>query len=147
MSVTLAISILFSFHAILDWPENYMEQANQGGELVGFWVAGLVAGRLFERERSLLKNLVRAHEETLLGLVSALDMKEHNTHLHSQRVKQNMLLLADRIGLGEARKRAIGFGALLWAFGGYTPFFKLILANSFPSCPGPAYPAIDPPSM
>lgn len=111
--VTLVISILFSFHAILDWPENYMEQANQGGELVSFWVAGLVAGHLFERERSLLKDLVRANEETLIGLVSALDMKEHNTKLHSQRVRKNTLLLADRFGLDETQKRAIGFGALL----------------------------------
>lgn len=113
MFVTLTISIFFSFHAILDWPKNYMEQANQGGELISFWVAGLMAGRLFERERSLLKDLVRAHEETLLGLVSALDMKEHSTHLHSQRVRQNTLLLAERFGLDEAEKRAVGFGALL----------------------------------
>ncbi len=111
--VTLAISILFSFHAILDWPENYMEQANQGGELVSFWAVGLVAGWLFERERSLLSNIVRANEETLFGLVSALDMKEHNTNLHSQRVRQNTLLLADRFGLDEAKKQTIGFGALL----------------------------------
>ena len=88
--VTLTISIFFSFHAILDWPENYMEQANQGGELISFWVAGLVAGRLFERERSLLKDLVRAHEETLLGLVSALDMKDTAptfTHSESGRIR------------------------------------------------------------
>ena len=111
--VTLSISILFSFHAILDWPHNYMEQANQGGELVSLWAVGLVAGRLFDRERSLLKDLVRANEETLLGLVSALDMKEHNTNLHSQRVRHNTLLLADRFGLDEARKQSIGFGALL----------------------------------
>jgi putative nucleotidyltransferase with HDIG domain len=131
VSVTLAISILFSFHAILDWPDNYMEQANQAGELVGFWVAGIVAGRLFERERSLLKNLVQANEETLLGLVSALDMKEHNTHLHSQRVKQNTLLLADRFGLDEARKRAIGFGALLHDVG------KIAVPDAILLKPGP----------
>lgn len=111
--ITLLISILFSFHAILDWPENYMEQANQGGELISFWAVGLVAGRLFERERSLLRDLVRANEETLLGLVSALDMKEHNTNLHSQRVRKNTLILADRFGFDEARKQAISFGALL----------------------------------
>lgn len=109
----LFISIFFSFHAILDWPGNYMEQANQAGELVSFWVVGIVAGLLFTREKSLLKNLVRANEETLLGLVSALDMKEHNTKLHSQRVSKNTLLLADRLGLDETQKKAIGFGALL----------------------------------
>ena len=56
---------------------------------------------------------MQANEETLLGLVAALDMKEHNTNLHSQRVRKNTLLLADRFGLDAARKKAIGFGALL----------------------------------
>ena len=111
--MTLAISVLFSFHVVLNWTDNYMEQANQAGELVSFWVVGLVAGRLFERERSLLKNLVRANEETLIGLVSALDMKEHNTNLHSQRVRKYTLLLADRFRFEEAKKRTIGMGALL----------------------------------
>jgi putative nucleotidyltransferase with HDIG domain len=115
--VTFGITIFFSFHAILDWPGNYMEQANQGGELISFWVVGLVAGLLFERERALLKDLVLANEETLLALVSALDMKEHYTHLHSKRVRHNTLLLADKFGLDQTRKRAIGFGALLHDIG------------------------------
>ena len=59
---TLAVSVLFSFHAFLDWPGNYMEQANQAGELVSFWVVGLIAGRLFEREQSLLRDLASANE-------------------------------------------------------------------------------------
>ena len=59
-------------HAFLDWPENYMEQANQLGELISFWIVGMVAGLLFEREKSLLQDLVQANEETLLGLVAAL---------------------------------------------------------------------------
>ncbi|HWR72503.1 MAG TPA: HD domain-containing phosphohydrolase [Nitrospirota bacterium] len=111
--VTLAVSVLFSLHVFLDWPGNYMEQANQVGELASFWVVGLIAGRLFEREQSLLRDLARANEETLVGLVSALDLRERNTRLHSQRVKEYTLLLADRFGLSEAAKKEIGFGALL----------------------------------
>ena len=110
---TLAVSSLFSLHAFLDWPGNYMEQANQAGELVSFWVVGLIAGGLFEREQSLLRDLAKANEETLVGLVSALDLRERNTRLHSQRVKEYTLLLADRFGVAEATKKAIGFGALL----------------------------------
>jgi putative nucleotidyltransferase with HDIG domain len=109
----LAVSSLFSLHAFLDWPGNYMEQANQAGELVSFWVVGLIAGRLFEREQSLLRDLASATAETLMGLVSALDLRERNTRLHSQRVKEYTLLLADRFGVAEATKKAIGFGALL----------------------------------
>lgn len=110
---TLAVSSLFSLHAFLDWPGNYMEQANQVGELASFWVVGLIAGSLFDRERSLLRDLAKANEETLVGLVSALDLRERNTRLHSQRVKEYTLLLADRFGVAEATKKAIGFGALL----------------------------------
>ena len=110
---TLIVSALFSLHAFLDWPGNYMEQANQMGELASFWVVGLISGWLFDRERSLLRDLASANEETLMGLVSALDLRERNTRLHSQRVKEYTILLAARFGLSEAAKKEIGFGALL----------------------------------
>ncbi len=110
---TLAVSIAFTFHVFLDWPGNYMEQANQLGELASFWVVGLIAGWLFDRQRSLLESLARANEETLLALVSALDLRERNTRMHSQRVRDYTLLLADRLGVGEKEKRDIAFGALL----------------------------------
>jgi len=110
---TAVVSILFSLHAVLDWPGNYMEQANQLGELAGFWVVGLVPGWLFDRQRSLLLDLAHANEETLLGLVAALDLREHNTRLHSQRVREYTELIADRLGVDEKMRREIGFGALL----------------------------------
>ena len=110
---TTVVSILFSAHALLDWPGNYMEQANQLGELAGFWVIGLIPGWLFDRQRSLLQDLANANEETLVGLVSALDLREHNTRLHSQRVREYTELIADQLGIDEKMKREIGFGALL----------------------------------
>lgn len=113
MITTGIVSLLFVLHAILDWPGNYMEQANQLGELAGFWVAGLIPGWLFDRQRSLLLEIANANEETLLGLVSALDLREHNTSLHSQRVREYTELIADRLGADEKMKREIGFGALL----------------------------------
>jgi putative nucleotidyltransferase with HDIG domain len=110
---TAVISAAFSVHAFLDWPGNYMEQANQIGELVSFWAVGLVPGYLFDRQRLLMARLAKANEETYLALVSALDMREKNTRLHSQRVRDYALLLADRFGVAEEKKRAIGLGALL----------------------------------
>jgi len=90
-----------------------MEQANQVGELASFWVVGLIPGYLFDRRRSLLESLAKANEETLLALVSALDMREKNTRLHSQRVRDYTFLMADRYGVPEEQRRVIGFGALL----------------------------------
>lgn len=110
---TAVVTILFSLHALLDWPGNYMEQANQLGELAGFWVIGLISGWMFDRQRSLLLDLAHANEETLLGLVAALDLREHNTRLHSQRVREYTELIAARLGVDEKMKREIGFGALL----------------------------------
>ena len=107
------VSLFFIMHAFLDWPGNYMEQANQVGELAGFWVAGVVPGWLFDRQRSLLQDLANANEETLLALVSALDLREHNTRLHSQRVREYTELVASRFGVAEKARREIGFGALL----------------------------------
>lgn len=110
---TGAVSVLFLLHAFLDWPGNYMEQANQLGELAGFWVAGLISGWLFDRQRSLLIDLADANEETLIGLVSALDLREHNTRMHSQRVREYTELIADHLVVDEKMKREIGLGALL----------------------------------
>jgi HD-GYP domain-containing protein (c-di-GMP phosphodiesterase class II) len=111
--VTAAVSALFSLHAFLDWPGNYMEQANQMGELASFWVVGLVSGRLFDQQRLLAGRLARANEETYLALVSALDLRERLTALHSQRVRDYALLLAERLGVPEEQRRGIGLGALL----------------------------------
>ena len=110
---SLVVSLFFVLHAFLDWPGNYMEQANQVGELVGFWVAGVIPGWLFDRQRSLLLDLANANEETLIGLVSALDLREHNTRMHSQRVREYTELIAEQFGIDEKSRRAIGFGALL----------------------------------
>lgn len=110
---TLSVSVLFSIHAFLDWPGNYMEQANQMGELASFWIVGLVSGWLFERQLLFTKRLASANEETYLALISALDLRERNTYLHSRRVRDFTLLLADRMGVSEEQKHVIGLGALL----------------------------------
>lgn len=114
---TSAVTVFFSLHAFLDWPGNYMEQANQMGELAGFWIVGLVPGWLFDRQRKLLADLASANEETLLVLVSALDMRARTSRHHSRRVKEYALLLADRLGVSEEERKAIEFGALLHEIG------------------------------
>ncbi|TSK07819.1 MAG: HD domain-containing protein [Geobacter sp.] len=111
------VSILFILHAFLDWPGNYMEQANQVGELAGFWGVGVIAGRLFDRQRVLMRKLADANESTLLGLVSALDLREHNTRLHSQRVRQYADLIAGHFGVDTKTRQDISYGALLHDIG------------------------------
>jgi len=124
---TAAVSALFTLHAYLDWPGDYMEQANQMGEVAGFWVVGLISGLLFDRQRGLLMELAKANEETLLGLVSALDLREQHTRMHSQRVRDYALLLADKIGVKGKERRDIGFGALLHDVGKIAVPDKILL--------------------
>lgn len=111
------ISLLFSFHAFLDWPGNYMEQANQVGELVSFWVVGLISGALFDRERTLLRDVAKANEETIFSLVSALDLREKHTRCHSQRVREYAMVFARQLGIDGNLERTIGLGALLHDIG------------------------------
>jgi putative nucleotidyltransferase with HDIG domain len=110
---TIAVSVPFIGHLSLDWPGNYMEQANQVGELAGFWAVGLLAGYWSDQQRHLREGLAAAHEETVHALVSALDLREHNTGVHSQRVREYTLLLADHLGVSEQTRRDIAYGALL----------------------------------
>ncbi len=107
------MSVFFALRALLDWPVGYMERANQLGELLALWVVSLLAARIFRRERSLLEDIAAANEETVAGLVSALDLREHDTGMHSQRVREYVLLIAERYGLGARHRRAIALGALL----------------------------------
>jgi len=110
---TMAVSVLFVGHAATDWPNDRMEQANLLGELIGFWVLGLLAGHLFDRQHALVAGVAKAHGETVGGLVAALDLREHNTGMHSQRVREYTLLVADRWGVDEEQRQHIANGALL----------------------------------
>ena len=127
---TAAVSALFIVHTFFDWPGNYMEQANQMGELASFWVVGLMSGWLFDRQRLLTERLAKANEETYLALVSALDMRERDTFLHSQRVRDFTLMLADRLGVPEEQKRVIGLGALLHDVGKIAVSDRILLKPS-----------------
>lgn len=114
---TVAVSALFLGHAATDWPSDRMERANQIGELLGFWVVGILAGHLFERQHSLMARVATAHGETIDGLVAALDLREHNTGMHSQRVREYTLLLADRWAIDGEMRQHIAYGALLHDIG------------------------------
>lgn len=109
-----AATVLFSAHILLSWRGNLMVQADQAGEIANFWITGLVASFLFDREKRALAEIAAAHGETLEALVSALDLREHNTALHSRRVREYALLLAARMGItAERQLRDVGTAALL----------------------------------
>ncbi len=109
-----AISVLYTVHVLLDWEGYRMVQAEQIGELASFWIVAVTSSFLFDRERRALAETTASHEETLAALASSLDLREHETSMHSHRVREYTLLLAERLGIkGEAALTGIGTGAFL----------------------------------
>jgi putative nucleotidyltransferase with HDIG domain len=109
-----AVSLLFAIHVLLDWGGYEMTQAGQIGEIGSFWIISLTSSLLFRRERKALEETAEAHRETIEALASSLDLRERETSLHSKRVQEYALLLADRMGLKDTGLReSLEMGALL----------------------------------
>ncbi len=109
-----AVSLLFAIHVLLDWGGYRMTQAGQVGEIGSFWVISLTSSFLFLRERKALEETAEAHREPIAALASSLDLRERETALHSKRVQEYALLLADHMGLKDIGMReSLEMGALL----------------------------------
>jgi putative nucleotidyltransferase with HDIG domain len=102
------------------------------GELGVFWMVGALAANFFEQQKKHIRSMEEANENTLVALASALDVREHGTGLHSQRVADYTLRLADEMGIREKESLAvIGKGALLHDVG------KIGVPDSVILKPGP----------
>jgi response regulator RpfG family c-di-GMP phosphodiesterase len=67
--------------------------------------------------RKALKDLEQTYESTLFALASALDAREHETHLHSQRVMEYTLEMAREAGIKGKALVDIARGSLLHDIG------------------------------
>lgn len=102
------------------------------GELGVFWMVGALAANFFEQQKKHIRSMEEANENTLVALASALDVREHGTGLHSQRVADYTLRLAEEMGIREKESLAvIGKGALLHDIG------KIGVPDSVLLKPGP----------
>ena len=95
-----AATVFFLAHFLTDRGVDPVRQAEQLGEIGSIWVIAAAAIFLFNRNRCALEETEKAHEETLSVLASSLELREHETALHSGRVRDYTLLLAERIGFG-----------------------------------------------
>jgi response regulator RpfG family c-di-GMP phosphodiesterase len=71
-----------------------------------------IRARTFELKAA-LNDVEDSYKITLEALVAALDAREHETHAHSQRVREYTLTLAQNLGLKYDDLTQIGRGALL----------------------------------
>lgn len=116
--VTWFITVVTGGLILSNWSDDLRVQTARMGEVVVFWLVGALAANYFEQEKKYVRNLERANENTLLAFASALDLRERDTGLHSQRVANYTVRLASQCGIAErAQLAAIWKGALLHDIG------------------------------
>jgi putative nucleotidyltransferase with HDIG domain len=84
-----------------DWPAEVSSQIERVGEVAVFWLVGGLSASFFEQQKRFVGKIEVANDNTLMALASALDVREHNTGVHSQRVADYMLRLAREAGVRE----------------------------------------------
>jgi len=81
------------------WPAEVSSQVERVGEVAVFWLVGALSASFFEQQRRFVGQIEVANDNTLLALAAALDVREHNTGVHSQRVADYTLRLAREVGV------------------------------------------------
>lgn len=81
------------------WPTDLGVQAGRLGEAGVFWLVGSLSASFFDQQRKHFHEVETANENTLVALASALDMREHNTGVHSLRVADYTVRLAGEMGI------------------------------------------------
>ncbi len=82
-----------------DWPSEVSSQIGRVGEVAVFWLVGALSASFFEQQKRFIGKIEVANDNTLMALASALDVREHNTGVHSQRVADYTLRLAREVGV------------------------------------------------
>jgi putative nucleotidyltransferase with HDIG domain len=100
--------------AVNAWPGEVSSQVEVVGEVAVFWLVGGLSASIFEQQKRFVGKIGVANDNTLMALASALDLREHNTGIHSQRVADYMLRLAREVGVRDRETLdAFWRGALL----------------------------------
>jgi len=81
------------------WPAEVSSQVERVGEVAVFWLVGGLSASFFEQQRRFVGQIEVANDNTLMALAAALDVREHNTGVHSQRVADYTLRLAREVGV------------------------------------------------
>ena len=76
-----------------------------------------VEARLARNHQLLLAKLQEAYEASLIMLVNAIDLRDHYTRGHVERVMNYSLAIADKLGCGRIIIEGVRFGAILHDIG------------------------------
>jgi len=114
------------------WPADLGGQTGRLGEAGVFWLVGLLSASFFDQQRKHSHEVESANENTLIALASALDMREHNTGVHSLRVADYTVRLAEEMGI-----RDRSFLEMLWKGALLHDVGKIGIPDSVLLKPGP----------
>ncbi len=96
------------------WPAEISPQVERVGEVAVFWLVGGLSASFFEQQKRFVGKVEVANDNTLVALASALDVREHSTGIHSQRVADYTLRLAKEAGIRDPETLDVFWrGALL----------------------------------
>lgn len=130
-----AISVVFLSHVLIQWAGHTQENVNQLGEFVTIWGVALLTGWLVGKEKGALLQLAQTHEGALVALVKALDAREHDTQLHSLRVRAYADRIAIELGMKDGARAELVRAALLHDIGKIgVPDDVLLKKGPFNSC-------------
>lgn len=115
--VAAIVSVVYLPHIFVQWAGYTSENVNQVGEIATYWVTALVAGVFVKIEKNALRDVATTHEGSLIALSAALDVREHDTELHSLRVREYALRIGRELGLDDEQMRTLGQAALLHDIG------------------------------
>lgn len=111
------VTLFYTPHIILQWGGQRAENINQAGELVTIWVTAAIVGVFVGAEKGALRHLAGAYEGVVKALVAALDIREHDTELHSLRVRAYTNKLSEELGVKPDQRRVYALGALMHDIG------------------------------
>lgn len=112
-----AATAVYVPYVIVQWYGQAGENVNQYAEITGFWLTAGLAGALVQSEKRALRQIAAANEDALIALVNALDAREHDTELHSLRVREYSVRLGKELGMKTRDLRTLSKAALLHDIG------------------------------
>jgi putative nucleotidyltransferase with HDIG domain len=98
-SSTMFATLVCGGLAGIAWPAEVSSQVVQVGDVAVFWLVGGLSASFFEQQKQYIGKIEIANDNTLIALAAALDVREHNTGVHSQRVADYTLRLAREVGV------------------------------------------------
>ena len=107
------ITAAYAPRIIFQWSGSWAENINQFGEVATVWVMALLSGIFVRIDKSALRQVAATNQGALVAMVSALDAREHNTELHSLRVRDYALRIGRELGLLARELTLLGQAALL----------------------------------